>query len=63
MCPHYHAMNNLMGDRAFVNPWFKADAQMDNELTTSSTSEPAGNEIRSSDLESNSDSVSISTIS
>ena len=63
MCPHYHAMNDLMGDRAFVNPWFKADAQMDNESTTSSTSEPAGNEIRSSDLESNSDSVCISTIS
>jgi len=56
-------MNDWMGDRAFVNPRFKADAQMDNKSTTSSTSETAGNEIRSSDLESNSDSVCISTIS
>ena len=63
MCPHYHAMNELMGDRAFVNPWYKVDAQDDNETTSSSSPEPAGNEIRSSDMEINNDSVCISTSS
>ncbi|KNZ57291.1 hypothetical protein VP01_2192g3 [Puccinia sorghi] len=47
MCPHYHEMNKLMGDQAFVNPWYKVDSQADNKTATSSTSEPAGNEIRS----------------
>jgi len=63
MCPHYHAMNELMGDRAFVNPWFKVNAQGDKESTPSSTSEAAGNDIRSSDTDSNGDSVCISTSS
>jgi len=43
MCPHYHAMNELMGHRAFVNPWYKVDAQADNNTTSSSPLEPAGN--------------------
>ncbi|KNZ61029.1 hypothetical protein VP01_14619g1, partial [Puccinia sorghi] len=52
MCPHYHAMNKLMGGQAYINPWFKVDAQADNKRAPSSPSEPAGNEIRSSDMES-----------
>ncbi|KNZ62694.1 hypothetical protein VP01_1234g1 [Puccinia sorghi] len=52
MCPHYHAMEELMGDQAFDNPLYKVDAQADNETLQQSTSEPAGNEIRSSDMES-----------
>ena len=63
MCPHYHAMNKLMGDRAFVNPWFKFYVQADKESTPSSTSEAAGNDIRSSNMESNADSVCFSTCS
>ena len=63
MCPHYHAMNELMGHRAFVNPWYKVDAQADNDTTSSSPSEPAGNEVRSSEMESNNDSVCIFTVS
>ncbi|KNZ58563.1 hypothetical protein VP01_1905g5 [Puccinia sorghi] len=58
-CPHYHATNELMGVQAFINPWFKVDAQADNK-TASSTSEP-GNAIRSSDMESNNDYVFIYT--
>ncbi|KNZ48310.1 hypothetical protein VP01_5761g3, partial [Puccinia sorghi] len=54
MCSHYHAMNNLMGGQAFINPWFKVDAQADKEMA-SSTPEPSGNEIRSIDMESNND--------
>ena len=61
MFPHYHAMNELMGDQAFVNPWFKVYAQADNESTPSSTSEAAGNDIRSRKMESNADSVCFST--
>ncbi|KNZ51595.1 uncharacterized protein VP01_3890g2 [Puccinia sorghi] len=41
MCPHYHAMNNLMGGQAFINPWLKVDAQADHKTATSSPSEPA----------------------
>ncbi|KNZ57578.1 uncharacterized protein VP01_2125g12 [Puccinia sorghi] len=53
MCPHYHAMNKLMGGQAFINPSFKVDAQADKKTAPSSSSEPAGNEIRRSDMESN----------
>ncbi|KNZ45640.1 hypothetical protein VP01_7956g1 [Puccinia sorghi] len=31
MCPHYHAINKLMGGQAFVNPWFKVDAQAEKQ--------------------------------
>ncbi|KNZ56515.1 hypothetical protein VP01_2388g3 [Puccinia sorghi] len=55
MCPHYHAMNELMGDQAFFNPWYKVNAQAENKTTSSSTSELAGNEIRSIEMESNND--------
>ncbi|KNZ48543.1 hypothetical protein VP01_5598g1, partial [Puccinia sorghi] len=61
MCSHYHAINKLMGDKAFVNPLYKVDAQADNKTATYSTSEPAGNEIRSSDMECNNDSICVST--
>ncbi|KNZ45075.1 hypothetical protein VP01_850g2 [Puccinia sorghi] len=64
MFPHYHVMNKSMGDPAFVNPWYKVYSQADNKTKTFfSTSEPSGNEIRSSDMESNNDYVFISTIS
>ncbi|KNZ64514.1 hypothetical protein VP01_10205g1 [Puccinia sorghi] len=63
ICPQYYAINELMGGQAFINPWFKVDAQADNETETLSPSEPAGNEIRSSDMESNDDCIFISTIS
>ncbi|KNZ48058.1 hypothetical protein VP01_5932g2, partial [Puccinia sorghi] len=53
MCPHYHAMNKLMGDQAFINPWFKVDAHAENKIATSSPSEASGNEVRGSDMESN----------
>ncbi|KNZ47878.1 hypothetical protein VP01_6070g1 [Puccinia sorghi] len=46
---------SLMGGRALINPWFKVDAQAENKTATSSPSEPAGNEIRSSEMESNND--------
>ncbi|KNZ61686.1 hypothetical protein VP01_13705g1, partial [Puccinia sorghi] len=55
MCPHYHVMNKLMVVQEFINPWFKFDAQADNKAETSSPSEPAGNEIRRSDMEINND--------
>ncbi|KNZ48742.1 hypothetical protein VP01_5443g1, partial [Puccinia sorghi] len=61
MCPHYHVMNELIGGKAFINPWFKFYAQAENKTATSSPSEPSGNEIRSSDMESNDDYVCIST--
>ncbi|KNZ54474.1 hypothetical protein VP01_2938g1 [Puccinia sorghi] len=61
MCPHYHTMNDLMGVLILSTlNWPKFDAQADNE-TASSNSEPAGNEIRSSEMESNNDYVFIST--
>ena len=63
MCSHYHAMNELMVDWAFVNPWFKVDAQYDKESTPSSTSEADGKDIRSSDMETNADSVCFPTCS
>ena len=50
MCPHYSAMNNLMGHRAFVTPWYKADAQDDQDTSDSSGSEI--NEERGSEVES-----------
>ncbi|KNZ47676.1 hypothetical protein VP01_622g2 [Puccinia sorghi] len=63
ICPHYHVINELMGGQAFINPCFKVDAQADNKTATSPPSEPAGNEIRSSDMERNNDYVCISTSS
>jgi len=32
-------MNDLMGHRAFVNPWYKADAQENQDTSESSGSE------------------------
>ncbi|KNZ51066.1 hypothetical protein VP01_4106g1, partial [Puccinia sorghi] len=53
MCPHYHAMYELIGGQAFINPLFQVDGQAENKLAKSSPSEPSGNEIRSSDMGSN----------
>ena len=39
MCPHYLAMNNLMVNKAFVNPLYNVDDQRDVETTNSSDSE------------------------
>lgn len=39
MCPHYQAMHELMGNKAFVNPLYKVDAQKDVETTNSSDSD------------------------
>ncbi|KNZ63157.1 hypothetical protein VP01_11800g1, partial [Puccinia sorghi] len=36
MCPHYHAMNELMGGQAFINPWFKVT----HKLTTKQKHHP-----------------------
>jgi len=44
-------MNNLMGHCAFVNPWYKADAQENQDTSESSGSEI--NEEKGLDLESN----------
>ncbi|KNZ48106.1 hypothetical protein VP01_5904g1, partial [Puccinia sorghi] len=40
--------DKLESIQAFIKPWFKVDAQADKKIA-SSTSEPAGSEIRSSD--------------
>jgi hypothetical protein len=39
MCPHFHAMHQLMGKKPFVNPLYKVDAQNDVESSQSSGSE------------------------
>ena len=43
-------MNDLMGHRVFVTPWYKADAQDDQDTSDSSGSEI--NEERGSEVES-----------
>jgi hypothetical protein len=39
LCPHYQAMHELMGKKAFVNPLYKVDAQKDAENTEPSDSD------------------------
>ncbi|PLW37979.1 hypothetical protein PCASD_10062 [Puccinia coronata f. sp. avenae] len=39
LCPHYQAMHELMGNKAFVNPLYKVDAQKDVETTNPSDSD------------------------
>jgi len=50
MFPHYSAMNDLMGHCAFVNPWYKANSQ-DNqdtlEFSGSEINEEKGLELES----------------
>ena len=36
LCPHYQAMHEPMGNKAFVNPLYKVDAQKDVETTNPS---------------------------
>ncbi|PLW12991.1 hypothetical protein PCANC_20939 [Puccinia coronata f. sp. avenae] len=43
LCPHYQAMHELMGNKAFVNPLYKVDAQKDVETTNSSDSDHSDN--------------------
>ncbi|PLW11753.1 hypothetical protein PCANC_21178 [Puccinia coronata f. sp. avenae] len=49
LCPHYQAMHELMGNKAFVNPLYKADAQKDVETTNSSDSDNSDNPDDSDD--------------
>ncbi|PLW50089.1 hypothetical protein PCASD_01837 [Puccinia coronata f. sp. avenae] len=39
LCPHYQVMHELMGNKAFVNPLYKVDAQKDVETTNPSDSD------------------------
>ncbi|PLW17303.1 hypothetical protein PCANC_14143 [Puccinia coronata f. sp. avenae] len=62
LCPHYQAMHELMGNRAFVNPLYKVDAQKDVETTNLSDSDDSDNPDDSDDSDDsensdNSDSV------
>ncbi|PLW31398.1 hypothetical protein PCANC_16715 [Puccinia coronata f. sp. avenae] len=43
LCPHYQVMHELMGNKAFVNPLYKVDAQKDVETTNSSDSDNSDN--------------------
>ncbi|PLW48633.1 hypothetical protein PCASD_03364 [Puccinia coronata f. sp. avenae] len=43
LCPHYQAMHELMGNKDFVNPLYKVDAQKDVETTNSSDSDDSDN--------------------
>ncbi|PLW18353.1 hypothetical protein PCANC_14201 [Puccinia coronata f. sp. avenae] len=49
LCPHYQAMHELMGNKAFVNPLYKVDAQKDVETTNSSDSDNSDNPDDSDD--------------
>ncbi|PLW32669.1 hypothetical protein PCANC_24636 [Puccinia coronata f. sp. avenae] len=49
LCPHYQAMHELMGNKAFVNPLYKVDAQKDVETTNSSDSDDSDNPDDSDD--------------
>ncbi|PLW27968.1 hypothetical protein PCANC_20097 [Puccinia coronata f. sp. avenae] len=49
LCPHYQAMHELMGNKAFVNPLHKVDAQKDVETTNSSDSDDSENPDNSDD--------------
>ncbi|PLW08361.1 hypothetical protein PCASD_25067 [Puccinia coronata f. sp. avenae] len=43
LCPHCQAMHELMGNKAFVNPLNKVDAQKDVQTTNSSDSDDSDN--------------------
>ncbi|PLW25736.1 hypothetical protein PCANC_25520 [Puccinia coronata f. sp. avenae] len=49
LCPHYQAMHELMGNKDFVNPLYKVDAQKDVETTNSSDSDDSDNPDDSDD--------------
>ncbi|PLW11461.1 hypothetical protein PCASD_24484 [Puccinia coronata f. sp. avenae] len=52
LCSHYQAMHELMGNKAFVNPLYKVDAQKDVETTNSSDSDDSDNPDDSDDSDS-----------
>ncbi|PLW35838.1 hypothetical protein PCASD_14449 [Puccinia coronata f. sp. avenae] len=54
LCPHYQAMHELMGKKAFVNPLYKVDAQKDVETTSSSDSDNSSDNPDDSDDSDNS---------
>ncbi|PLW29668.1 hypothetical protein PCASD_20222 [Puccinia coronata f. sp. avenae] len=56
LCLHYHAMHELMGNKAFVNPFYKVDAQKDVETTNSSDSDNSDNPDDSDDSDDSIDS-------
>ncbi|PLW13967.1 hypothetical protein PCASD_04613 [Puccinia coronata f. sp. avenae] len=56
LCPHYQAMHELMGNKAFVNPLYKVDAQKDVETTNSSDSDDSDNPDDSDDSDHSDDS-------
>jgi hypothetical protein len=56
LCPHYQAMHELMGNKAFVNPLYKVDAQKDVETTNSSDSDDSSDNPDDSDDSDDSDS-------
>ena len=62
LCPHYQAMHELMGNKAFVNPLYKVDAQKDVETTdpldsdNSDDSEDSDNSDNSDDSDNSEDS-------
>ncbi|PLW53126.1 hypothetical protein PCANC_11341 [Puccinia coronata f. sp. avenae] len=55
LCPHYQAMHELMGKKAFVNPLYKVDAQKDVETTNSSDSDDSSDNPDDSDDSEDSD--------
>ncbi|PLW38339.1 hypothetical protein PCASD_10586 [Puccinia coronata f. sp. avenae] len=55
LCPHYQAMHELMGKKAFVNPLYKVDAQKDVETTNSSDSDDSSDNPDDSDNSDDSD--------
>ncbi|PLW19863.1 hypothetical protein PCANC_09242 [Puccinia coronata f. sp. avenae] len=55
LCPHYQAMHEIMGNKAFVNPLYKVDAQKDVETTNSSDSDDSDNPDHDSDNSDDSD--------
>ncbi|PLW57475.1 hypothetical protein PCANC_02611 [Puccinia coronata f. sp. avenae] len=58
LCPHYQVMHELMGNKAFVNPLYKVDAQKDVETTKSSDSDNSDNPDDSDDSDNSDDSDS-----
>ncbi|PLW08741.1 hypothetical protein PCANC_27927 [Puccinia coronata f. sp. avenae] len=55
LCPHYQAMHELMGNKAFVNPLYKVDAQKDVETTNLSDSDNSDNPDDSDDSDDSDD--------
>jgi DNA-directed RNA polymerase specialized sigma54-like protein len=56
LCCHYQAMHELMGNKAFVNPLYKVDAQKDVETTNPSDSDSSDDSDDSDNSEDSDDS-------